>query len=169
MCHLTSSSPTCMWSGQIGIGLARGHGSANAFSARVLRGGKMSGLTSVSVRICGGTIRFRRFRSLGAFRSMMKAGPLVASCLRYCKLRSLVLMYAILACDLPRLRVRSVCSVHVGMLVELSRRTILSADKKNHVLRACVCAFAVAINPTVINASVFPCCYCRCHVVSILD
>ena len=39
-----------MWSGTIGIGLARGHGSANALSARVLRG----------VRISRGTVRTRR-------------------------------------------------------------------------------------------------------------
>ena len=72
------SSPTCMLSGTIVIGLARGTGSANALSVMVLRGGKISGLISVSVRISCGTIRFRRFRSLGAFRSMMNAGPLVA-------------------------------------------------------------------------------------------
>ena len=72
------SSPTCMWSGTIVIGLARGTGSANALSVMVLRGGKISGLISVSVRISGGTIRSKCFRSLGAFRSMMNAGPLVA-------------------------------------------------------------------------------------------
>ena len=34
---------------------------------------------------------------------------------------------------------------------------------------ACVCvAFAVAIGPAVVNASVLPCCHCRCHVVDAL-
>ena len=42
----------------------------------------------------------------------------------------------------------------------------VSSDKKAHVL--CVYAFAVVI-PAVIHASVLLCCYCRCHVVSILD
>ena len=74
------SSPTCMWSGTIVIGLARGTGSANALSVVVLRGGNISGLIPVSVRISGGTIRSKCFSLHGAFRSMMNAGPLVALC-----------------------------------------------------------------------------------------
>ena len=67
-----------MLSGTIGIGPARGNGLANVIGALVLRGGKISGVISVFVRISCGTIRFKRFRSLGAFRSVMNAGPLVA-------------------------------------------------------------------------------------------
>ena len=99
MCHLTSSSRTCMWSGTIGIGLARGHGSANALSARVLRG----------VRISRGTVRTRRLLNDPGF--VGQKDPCVV----------------------------------------------------------CVYAFAVVIIPTIIHASVLLCCYCRCHVVSILD
>ena len=101
--HLTSSSPTCMLSGTIGIGPARGNGLANVIGALVLRG-----VISVFVRISCGTIRFKRFRSLGAF-----------------------------------------------------------ALRQKYVL--CVYAFAVVLIHTVINASVLPCCYCRCHDVCIVD
>ena len=101
--HLTSSSPTCMLSGTIGIGPARGNGLANVIGALVLRG-----VISVFVRISCGTIRFKRFRSLGAF-----------------------------------------------------------ALRQKYVL--CVYAFAVVLIHTIINASVLPCCYCRCHDVCIVD
>ena len=39
--NLASSSTTCMWSGTIGIGPARGNGLASVIVARVLRGGKI--------------------------------------------------------------------------------------------------------------------------------
>lgn len=61
--NLASSSTTCMWSGMAGIGPARGNGLASVTVARVLRGGKISGLITVVVWSSCGTIRFRCFRS----------------------------------------------------------------------------------------------------------
>ena len=51
-----------MLSGTVAIDPARGNGLANVIGALVLRG-----VISVFVRISCGTIRFKRFRSLGAF------------------------------------------------------------------------------------------------------
>ena len=74
--NLASSSATCMWSGTIGIGPARGNGLASVIDARVLRGGKISGLITVVVWISGGTIRFRCFRSPSSSPTCLLSGTI---------------------------------------------------------------------------------------------
>ena len=65
-----------MWSGTIGIGPARGNGLASVIVARVLRGGKISGLITVVVWISCGTIRFRCFRSPSSSPTCLLSGTI---------------------------------------------------------------------------------------------
>ena len=74
--NLASSSTTCMWSGTIGIGPARGNGLASVIVARVLRGGKISGLITVVVWISCGTIRVICFRWLSFSSTCLLSGTI---------------------------------------------------------------------------------------------
>ena len=74
--NLASSSTTCMWSGTVGVGPARGNGLASVIVARVLRGGKISGLITVVVWISCGTIRFRCFRSPSSSPTCLLSGTI---------------------------------------------------------------------------------------------
>ena len=74
--NFASSYITCMWSGTIGIGPAQGNGLASVIVARVLRGGKISGLIAVVVWISGGTIRFRCFRSPSSSPTCLLSGTI---------------------------------------------------------------------------------------------